>query len=74
MPDLLLLLHTVYEFYGDRIHGNLKIYNSNMISPIGKTYGDLYKTTKDRELAFINAGYNLVTIWESEFKSKYWYV
>ena len=66
--------NTVYEFYGDRIHGNLKIYGSAMISPIGKSYGELYQITKDRELVFTNAGYNLVTIWESEFRSKYWYV
>lgn len=64
--------NTVYEFYGDRIHGNPKIYDGAAISPIGKSYGDLYRATIDREISFINAGYSLVTIWESEFKGHTW--
>lgn len=60
--------NTVYEFYGDFWHGNLSKYNQNDIHPIiKKPFGDLYNETIQREKIIISEGYNLITIWESEF-------
>jgi len=61
--------NTVYEFYGDKFHGNPGIYKFDDINDVNKkTYGQLYKETKERENIIKSAGYNLVTIWECEFK------
>lgn len=60
--------NTVYEFYGDYWHGNPSIYPSDDVNPSSrKTYGTLYEETMRREKVLRTAGYNLVTIWESEF-------
>ena len=32
-----------------------------------KTYGDIYRHTMSREIEIRNAGYMVVTIWESEW-------
>ncbi len=61
--------NTVYELYGDFFHGNPKIYKNNDINPlIKKSFGELYENTIEREYIIKNAGYNLITIWESDFK------
>lgn len=61
--------NTVYEFYGDYWHGNPKIYDSNLIHPVRKvSFGKLYTDTIRRENMIKNAGYNLIFIWESDFK------
>ena len=63
--------NTIYEFYGDIWHGNPKIYNKDDINPINKkTYGELYKNTITKENDIKNMGYNLITIWESDYVSK----
>ena len=59
---------TVYEFYGDFWHGNPKKYNRNKINHATKTkFGLLYDKTIEREKNIREAGYNLITIWESDF-------
>jgi len=61
--------NTIYEFYGDFWHGNPNIYNPNDINPVSnKTFGELYNKTIKRELNIKTCGYNLVTIWENNFK------
>jgi len=61
--------NTVYEFYGDYWHGNPNKYKQEDIHPVShKTYGELYQKTMDREKIIKGAGYNLITIWESDFK------
>lgn len=63
--------NTVYEFYGDYWHGNPAIFNHNNPSGLsGKTYGELYAATIERENLIKNAGYNLVFVWESDWKRK----
>ena len=63
--------NTIYEFYGDFWHGNLGKFNKNDINPINKkTYGELYKLTAEKEKLIKNAGYNLITIWESDWNLK----
>lgn len=65
--------NTIYEFYGDVFHGNPKIFKeSDKCHPYKKkiTAGELYKRTIEREQKIRELGYNLVTIWESDFKEK----
>ena len=63
--------NTVYEFYGDYWHGNPMIYRPLEINEINhKTYGQLYQDTVNREDLIKRAGYNLVFIWESDWKNK----
>jgi hypothetical protein len=51
-------------------HGDPRFLNPTDINPINKkTYGELYRKTLEREQLIKNAGYNLVTMWEKDFKS-----
>jgi hypothetical protein len=60
--------NTVYEFNGDWWHGNPKYYQPDKTHPINhKTYGELYDTTIRRGTAITAAGYNLISIWESDY-------
>lgn len=62
------LTKTVYEFNGDFWHGNPKFFDPDMENPANfKTFGELYKQTLDRQMLLKNAGYNIVSIWESDF-------
>lgn len=61
--------NTVYEFYGDYWHGNLNKYNPDRIHPHRKlTFKQIREESNRREEEIKNAGYNLVTMWESDFK------
>ena len=63
--------NTVYEFYGDYWHGNPEIYDrSNVNSHNKKTFGELYDKTIKREVLLINNGFNIVSIWENDFRKK----
>ena len=62
--------NTIYEFLGDFWHGNPKIFNSNDINPvIKKTFGELYTNTMNREKILRENGYNLISIWENDYKN-----
>jgi hypothetical protein len=53
---------------GDFYHGNPNIYKSNEYNPLlKKTYGELYNNTIKRNNLITKLGYNLITIWESDF-------
>ena len=64
--------NSVYQFHGDYWHGNPARFDQNKIHPKYKekelTYGDKYKETliKDQELR--DQGYNVIIMWESEWK------
>ena len=63
--------NTVYEYHGDYWHGNPNIFkfSSNKINTRnGKTYGELYQKTLEREQLIKNLGYNLVVMWEYDWK------
>lgn len=63
--------NTIYEFYGDYWHGNPKIFKPDLINTrtsSHKTMQELYDTTMAREKLIKNAGYNLVSIWEDDWK------
>ena len=62
--------NTIYEFYGDYWHGNPNKYDAQDINKKnGKTFGELYLKTKRREGDIICYGYNIICIWESDWKS-----
>jgi hypothetical protein len=52
-----------------KVHGNPKIYKSININPICKiSYGILYQKTLQKKNDILNLGYNLIEIWESDWK------
>jgi len=60
---------TIYQFHGDFWHGNLDCYSPGTYNPVAKrTMGELNIRTmkKDDEIRLL--GYNLVIIWESEWR------
>lgn len=62
--------NTIYEFYGDYWHGNPKVFDQEKIHPIiKKTYGEIYQKTLQREQELKNAGYTIISIWESDWKN-----
>ncbi|MCK9369635.1 hypothetical protein M0R04_06985 [Candidatus Dojkabacteria bacterium] len=62
--------NTIYEFYGDYWHGNPKVYEPEFINQINsKTMGELYTATIIRENKIKELGYNLITVWESDFNN-----
>ena len=68
------ITNTIYEFYGDFWHGNPKVYNNNpnnINKANKKTFVELYQKTLAKEQILKSAGYNIVSIWESEFKINY---
>ncbi len=62
--------NTIYEFHGDFWHGNPKKYNPDFIHPVAKIpMQTIYEKTMYREQKIKELGYNLVVIWESEWKA-----
>lgn len=61
--------NTVYEYHGDYWHGNPNVYNRDDINGHNKkTFGELYDVTMGREKLLKSNGYNVITMWESEYK------
>ena len=61
--------NTIYEFNGDYWHGNPNKYNSQDINLVTKTtFKHLYQKTLTREKLFKEAGYNIISIWEKDWK------
>lgn len=61
---------TVFEFHGSYWHGDPSIYPQDTLHPHdrrGRTYGDMYRATKERETQIRAWGYTLVTMWESDW-------
>jgi uncharacterized C2H2 Zn-finger protein len=58
--------NTIYEFHGDLYHGNPEKYDKDYITYIGKTSGELFDKTKEREEFIKKQGYNLVVMWEND--------
>jgi hypothetical protein len=60
--------NTIYEFNGDYWHGNPSIYLPDKINHrTNKTFGELHENTIKRENILRNAGYNVISIWESDW-------
>jgi hypothetical protein len=59
----------IYEYDGDWCHGNPDIYHHAHMHPVyKKTFGELYENTQTRRTYCENKGYNVYSIWESEWK------
>lgn len=59
---------TVYEFYGDYWHGNPNMYDPDQYNQhLNKSYKHLYQSTMSRERTLVELGYNVVSVWESDF-------
>lgn len=62
-------INTIFEFHGDFWHGNPKIYNKSIINPrVGITYGELYENTVLKTEYIKKLGYNIIEIWENDWK------
>jgi hypothetical protein len=62
--------NTVYEFYGDFWHGNPDTHSEGRNRVSGEKFSDLLRNTQMREEKIRSLGYNLVTIWENDFKNE----
>lgn len=63
--------NTIYEYYGDYHHANPNVFAADKQHALFKcTYGEVYQRTLKREKFIKDSGYNLVTIWDSEFRPK----
>jgi G:T-mismatch repair DNA endonuclease (very short patch repair protein) len=63
------ITNTIYEFYGDFWHGNPKIFDGQEINGVNhKSYEELYLKTIKREEELKTLGYNVITIWEADWK------
>jgi Zn finger protein HypA/HybF involved in hydrogenase expression len=60
--------NTIYEFLGDFWHGNPESYSPEGINPVTKkSFGDLYKETERRLSELRAAGYQVSSVWESDW-------
>lgn len=62
--------NTIYEFHGDAFHGNIRRYPEDATPhPFDKniTTRELYDKTVKREQKMREMGYNVITIWESDY-------
>jgi hypothetical protein len=62
--------NTVYEFNGDFWHGNPKTYPTGFNKVTKCDFEILYFRTLDKAENIINSGYNLISIWESDWKEQ----
>lgn len=61
--------NTVYEFLGDFWHGNPEFFDKNQINPLNKkTFGELYEKTMEKIKTLKQHGFNVVYIWENQWK------
>lgn len=59
---------TIFLFHGDYWHGNPAVYPADMINPTTKTpFGELYSRTIEMTERYLSYGYDVVTMWESDF-------
>ncbi len=61
--------NTVYEFNGDYWHGNPVKYARDQINEMnGEKFGALFDKTQSKLKELLENGYNVVSIWENDFK------
>lgn len=62
---------TVYEFDGDYWHGNPNKFDAKkMNKKLKKTFGTLYKKTKTKKFNLQKHGYEVISIWEADWKAQ----
>lgn len=63
--------NTIYEFFGDYWHGNPEKYKSeNFNKKVKKTFGELYENTISRIKLFKEFEYNIIYVWENDWKNR----
>lgn len=61
--------NTIFEFHGDFWHGNPELYDETELNPkLGISYGELYTRTKTKSKLIIDKGFNLIEVWENDWK------
>ena len=60
--------NTIYEFHGTIYHGDQRVCPPSDFNYLGKNYGELYQKTLEREQQIHDLGYNLVVMWELDWK------
>lgn len=61
--------NTVYQFHGDFWHGNPSRFDQEQTNPVtNTTFRELYEKTLKTDSRIRSLGYNLVTIWESDWE------
>ena len=56
------------EIHGDKYDGNPNRFDSNELNRVSKlTFGELYQKTLDKENKLKELGYNVISIWETDF-------
>lgn len=61
--------NTIYEFHGDFWHGNPDLYNETEINKVnGKSFKVLYENTIAREQAIKDLGFNIIVMWENDWR------
>ncbi|ASV44136.1 hypothetical protein PBI_SCTP2_121 [Salicola phage SCTP-2] len=61
--------NTVYQFHGDYWHGNPDVYDQNRThGHRNVTYRELYENTKRIDNEIEGYGYNLVIMWENDYR------
>lgn len=64
------ITNTIYEFYGDYWHGNPNLFEGSLFNKRTKcTMEDLYNKTIARSQYLKSKGYNMVEIWEFDWKN-----
>jgi hypothetical protein len=62
-------INTIFEYYGSYYHGNPLFYDKNDYNKTSKKkFGELYEQTLIRENNIKKLGYNLITIWDNQWK------
>ena len=62
-------INTIFEFHGDFWHGNPKLYDKKKVNTrLGSTFGELYEKTLQKSNFIKDNGYNLIEIWENDWK------
>ncbi len=60
---------TVYEFHGSYWHGDPRLFDADAFNPsVKKTFGELYQATLEREDLIRRLGFNLIVIWEYDYR------
>ncbi len=69
LPDALVDFYkVVVEFYGDFWHANPKMYFADEIVRDNITAKEIWEKDKNRICELIGGGYDVVVVWESDFK------
>lgn len=63
------ITNTIYEFHGTFWHGDPRVYDPDEYNSVTKCkFGELYQKTLKKEAAIKELGFNLIVIWEYDFK------